>query len=355
MLSLYSGADNLGDGVIQAGHEIVMCIEKDKDCCKTIKLNHPDIEVINGLVSDHLSVLPKVDCVVGGPPCPEFSRAKSDRTFDLCEVNNFRKAVEITKAKHHFMENVQDIYQVHKERNFLINCADYGVPQTRLRRIFTDLPLPKATHSEFPSADLFGNQIKKWVSVKDALGLEGIIQDRKTVFGEYGRFREYSTDKPSNTLVTDSRQFFILDKTQQCWKQKIPLGEIDKPSKTILCDNSDNGLWFVSPTGFSEKNKKQISRSIDEPSQTIVNGNDMQFTDKPVMSTKYKQFKNDYNVIRKLTNEELAILQGFRSDFKFQGSKSSVKRQIGNALPSIISKSFFLELKKGITLLTECE
>ncbi len=31
-VSLYSGADNLGDGFIQAGHKIVLCIEKDKDC-----------------------------------------------------------------------------------------------------------------------------------------------------------------------------------------------------------------------------------------------------------------------------------------------------------------------------------
>lgn len=305
-VSLYSGADNLGDGFIQAGHEIILCVEKDFDCCQTINLNHPDIEVINGSVSDNLTSLPECDCVIGGPPCPEFSRAKSDRTFDLCEVNNFRKAVEICKAKHHFMENVQDLYQVHKQRNFLVNCADYGVPQTRIRRIFTDLPLPKATHSEFPSDDLFGNKLKKWVSVRDALGLD----------------------------------YTILDKTQQCWKQKIPLMNSNQPSNTILCDNSDNGLWFISPTGFSEKNKKEISRSIDEPSQTIVNGNDMQFTDNRVMSTKYHQFENDYNVIRKLTNEELAILQGFRKDFKFYGSKSSIKKQIGNALPAPVSKAF---------------
>ena len=306
-VSLYSGADNLGDGVIQAGHEIILCVEKDKDCCETIKLNHPEIEVINGLVSDHLSTLPKADCVIGGPPCPEFSRAKSNRTFDLCEVNNFRKAVEICKAKHHFMENVQDLYQVHKQRNFLINCADYGVPQTRIRRIFTDLELPKPTHSEFPSDRLIGEPLKKWVSVKDALGLE----------------------------------YEILDKTQQCWKQKIPLMDSNNPSNTILCDNSDNGLWFISPTGFSEKNKKEISRSVDEPSQTIVNGNEYQFTDNHVMSTKYHQFKNEYKMIRKLTNEELAILQGFRPDFKFYGGKTSVRKQIGNALPAPVSRAFF--------------
>lgn len=334
-VSLYSGADNLGDGFIQAGHEIILCVEKDFDCCQTINLNHPDIEVINGSVSDNLTSLPECDCVIGGPPCPEFSRAKSDRTFDLCEVNNFRKAIEICKAKHHFMENVQDLYQVHKERNFLVNCADYGVPQTRIRRIFTDLPLPQPTHAEFPSERLFGEPMKKWVSVKEALGLDGIIEDRKTKYFDETEYRRYSVDRPHHTLITDSRDFFI------------------------------------SPTGFKNKNKELISRTLNEPIQTIVNGNEYRITDFPVRSVKYIRNRtmlekhppseldstsvtittkdrgwvgdsivSDGSYARKLTNEELAILQGFRKDFKFYGGKTSVRKQIGNALPSPVSRAF---------------
>ncbi len=304
-ISLYSGADNLGDGVIQAGHEIILAIEKDSDCCKTIKLNHPDIEVINGLVSEYLESLPRADCVIGGPPCPEFSRAKTDRTFDLCEVNNFIKATEICKATHHFMENVQDLYKVHKQRNFLVNCADYGVPQTRIRRIFTDLPLPKCTHSEFPSNTLFGKPTKKWVSVKTALGLEG--------------------------------------------------------------------LKYISNSGHNTQNREDITRSINNPSDTIVVAGTTQITNYSIKSIKKIRNKNpiiydkhkpnklqspcstitakdrstpsdmitDGVYARKLTNEELSILQGFRLDFKFYGNKTSVRKQIGNALPAAISKAFF--------------
>ena len=287
VLSLYSGADNLGDGVIQAGHKVKLAIEMNNDCCRTIKLNHPDTEVINGKVSDHLESLGRFDCVIGGPPCPEFSRAKSDRTFDLCEVNNFIRAREITKAEFHLMENVQDLYKVHKERNFLVNCADYGVPQTRIRRIFTNLPLPKQTHSKTPSEDLFGNQVKKWVSVKDALGLDGYLVDCK--FGHIVRKSGVnSTNKPHKTIDTSPRELFIEDR-------KTVFGEYGK---------------------FREYN-------IDNPSNTIV--------------TDSRQFFNN----RPLTNEELAILQGFRPDFKFYGGKTSVKKQIGNALPAAISKAFF--------------
>jgi len=285
-LSLYSGADNLGDGVIQAGHEVTLCIETDADCCKTIKLNHPDTEVIYGKVSDNLESLGRFDCVIGGPPCPEFSPAKLTRTFDLCEVNNFNKVRDITKAEHHFMENVSDLYKVHKERNFLINCADYGVPQTRIRRIFTDLELPKPTHAEFPSNTLFGDPMKGWVSVKDALGLNGVLIDNKFKHAER-KSGINSTNKPHKTIDTQPRETFIEDRK----------------------------------TTFGEKQFRKYS--INKPSHTLV--------------TDPREFHNN----RPLVNHELSILQGFRTDFKFYGGKTSVKRQIGNALPSIISKRFF--------------
>lgn len=300
-VSLYSGADNLGDGFIQAGHEIILCVEKDDDCCKTIKLNHPDIEVINGLVSEVLSTLPKVDCVIGGPPCPEFSRANMARTFNLCEVNNFRKAIEITKAKHHFMENVQDLFKVHKERNFLVNCADYGVPQIRIRRIFTDLPLPKPTHTNYVTEDLFGNKLMPWVTVREALNLDGYLVDCK--YQHYQRKSGVnSTNIPSKTIDTQSRELFMEDR------------------KTVFGDypNKENGNEFR-------------KYSIDRPSHTLV--------------VDAREFFNG----RPLTNEELAILQGFRKDFKFYGSKSSVKKQIGNALPAVISKSFSKSIFNHIT------
>jgi site-specific DNA-cytosine methylase len=288
-------------------------------------------------VSDVLGSLPRVDAIIGGPPCPEFSRAKSDRTFDLAEVENFLKAKEESKADIYLMENVQDLVKVHKEKNFLVNCADYGVPQTRMRRLFTNLPLPQPTHAEFPSNTLFGDPLKKWVSVKDALGLDGIIEDRKTTFGEGESFREYSTDKPSNTLLSDARQ------------------------------------WYISATGFKHQNQIEKTRSVEEPSQTIVNATQYQLTDHKIFSTKYLKGKNpeiykrhppndlngvmstilakdrcipdemitDGKMARKLGNEELAILQGFRKDFKFFGGVSSVRKQIGNAVPSAIGKAFF--------------
>jgi DNA (cytosine-5)-methyltransferase 1 len=304
-VSLYSGADNLGDGLFQAGHEVIMAVEYypknpafSKDACATIKENHPDTEVICKPVSEILSTLPKCDILIGGPPCPEFSRANSDRTFDLCEVDNFNKAREITGAKHHIMENVQDLYKVYKEKSYLINAADYGVPQTRIRRIFTDLELPTPSHAEFPTERLFGESIKKWISVRKALNLNGVIEDRSNTFNEQS-YRQYSTDRTSHTITCDVRD------------------------------------WYISSSGFTNGREIGGTKTIDEPCYTVVCADDIILSN----YTNRQRF-NENKQQRKLTNKELAILQGFRKDFKFVGSKTNIKRMIGNAVPSQISKAF---------------
>ena len=106
---------------------------------------------------------------------------------------------------------------------------------------------------------------------------------------------------------------------------------------------------------------------------TVLANNDMQITDHKIFSTKYLKEKNpvmfekrklnemdqvaftvtskdrsigsdmitDGTYARKLTNEELAILQGFPKEYMFFGSKTSVRRQIGNAVPPPVIKAFF--------------
>jgi len=346
-ISLYSGGGGLDKGADDSGNvETILSIDYAKAECETIKINFPDAEVICGKVGDYIHSLPKVDVVMGGPPCPEFSRAKTTRTFDMCEVDNFWEAVGIVKPKYYLMENVQDIKKKLIKHNFKINCADYGVPQTRERRIFTNLPLPPATHAENPQMTLDGTMLKSWINVKDALNLDGIIEDRKTTFGEFykkedARFREYSTENPSMTILADARP------------------------------------WFVSKTGFKDCNMKEKTRSVDKPAPTIMASEQMQFTNYKIYSTKFLKEKNpaiyqkhppndqeapfatilakdrgnpnemvtDGNYARKLTLEELAILQGFPKDYVFCGNKGEQRRQIGNAVPPPVAKAFFNQIE----------
>jgi len=307
IISLYSGADGLGFGAKLASFPPTIAIDIDSDCCKTVKLNNPECEVLNERVQDIADSLPnKPHVIIGGPPCQDFSNANTKRQFDLTLVNEFWNIVEKLKPKYYLMENVPGLFlKFKKGSSKFLNCANYGVPQTRRRRFWTNISIPKATYAKKSQNDLFGGKLKKWVSVREALNL--------------------SKD------------------------------------------------WFISPTGFADKNKKEITRRINEPAQTIVCGNEYQLTNYKIFSTKYLKYKNpimfkkhppisldkpastikardraspddyisDQTYARKLTNLELAILQGFPKEFKFYGSKTSVRKQIGNAVPPPIGKAFF--------------
>lgn len=333
VLSLYCGGGGVDEGLKQAGIETTLAIDNWKPAIETMKANH-DCETILSDVKDVKDSLDKFDIIVGGPPCPEFSNAKIDKTFDPTEVNFFLEILDKLQPKYHLMENVPGVIKVCKRRNFLINCANYGTPQTRTRRFYTNLLEPKRTHAKIPTNTLFESPMKKWVSVKDVLNVDGILEDRKTTFGE--GFREYDINKPSFTLVTDSR-------------------------------------IFISPTGFNEANEKLISRTIDEPVQTIVCANEYKFTDKPIYSQKYIKFRNPEmykkhppkelnkpsGTIRssfagdvsdflvdginavKLQNKHIALLQGFPKDYKFIGNKTDIRKLIGNAVPPQPIKALF--------------
>jgi len=261
---------------------------------------------LNERVKDIADSLPKKPhAIIGGPPCQDFSNANTNRQFDLTLVNEFWNIVEKLKPKYYLMENVPSLFRKFKKgSSILLNCANYGIPQTRRRRFWTNLPIPKAIYAKKPQNDLFGTELKKWVSVREALNLS--IE------------------------------------------------------------------WFISPTGFEGQNQKEITRRVNEPTQTIVCGNQYQLTNYKIFSTKYLKYKNPtyYNkhkpnqldkpaqtvlnkdrgtegymtdgiFARKLTNKELAILQGFPKEFKFYGNKTSVRKQIGNAVPPPIGKAFF--------------
>jgi len=312
ILSLCCGAGGLDQGLKESGLETTLAVDYDpkrpkysQDCLETIKLNHPDTETLCGDILENEDSFGKFDIVVGGVPCPEFSNAKTDKTYDDTLVKCFWRIVEKTHAKYWLLENVPGIIKVCKLRNFLINCADYGTPQKRIRRFYTNLPRPLTTHAEKPRVTLDG-ELKKWINVREALGLE-------------------------------------------------------------------RGIFYLTKNSFESQNGKELSKSIDEPSPTIVIGNTLELTDYKIYSVKEMQKKKRYDsrahfnelekpartlmtkdigaqpslmvsdgkYARKLTLEECATLQGFPKDYKFFGGKTSKRRQIGNAVPRQPIKALF--------------
>jgi len=164
-IELFAGAGGMALGIQQAGLDVVAGVEIDKWCCNTLAANKakafPKMKIIQAdictLSGEYL--LKKVglakgqlDLLSGGPPCQGFSTANMQRR----SINHpksklmwhFIRMVREIQPRYFVIENVRGIMSF---KNFfrlllrslekcgyvvrfnLLDCANYGVPQRRLR------------------------------------------------------------------------------------------------------------------------------------------------------------------------------------------------------------------------------
>lgn len=213
IVSLFSGAGGLDIGFRDAGFHTVFATDFWDKACETLRTNlisdeviQEDIRKIDFAIIKHKYSM--IDCIIGGPPCPPYSQTRhyligkkdgfNDENSGFAVPEYFRAVKELS-PKIFFFENVDGFtFKTHTEEfEYLkliseelgynisykvINCANYGIPQTRKRFICVgskkDLPsfiFPPETHNE-----LGNNGLKKWVPCKDVIGeFDTITEEEK--------------------------------------------------------------------------------------------------------------------------------------------------------------------------------
>ena len=185
-LSLFSGAGGLDLGVMQAGFNILACIEIDPHCCETLRaaamrerwktrVIEGDIRAVDPeTLMGELSLKPgEIDLLCGGSPCQAFSQIgkrgflDDERGLLLFEFIRF---AEVFRPKAILIEQVKGLLNApdqagkrggvynmlveklkalgHEPRMRVIKAAQYGVPQMR-ERVFIVSTEAKARF-EFP-------------------------------------------------------------------------------------------------------------------------------------------------------------------------------------------------------------
>lgn len=185
-------------------------------------------------------------------------------------------------------------------------AADYGVPQTRTRRILMahqtrKVSPPTPTHAESAhGADMFGGHTLPWVTMAEALGWEGsdaIRPLRGAGFVErHGDRPDFPADAPAPTVISKSRS----------WQRIITNQRTSATADYYVNGNQPNAG----------------RRSADEPAPTVLFGhraNDVRWSDAA-------------GSVR-VTVQEAAILQSFRPDYPWRGSRTKQYEQCGNAIP----------------------
>lgn len=289
IISLFSGAGGLDLGLIKAGNKVIWANDIDKDAVATYKENIGDHIICDDIKNINIDDIPIADVVVGGFPCQGFSVANRLRTLDDDRNQLYRffyNVIKKTEPKFFIAENVKGILSLGKGEAikqikadfenagfwvdvYLVNMANYGIPQTRQRVILIGqnkklgerrlFRFPMETHSKTGTP-------KMWKSIEEAIGHFPDPDTKNDVLNHI-----YSAYKVEYRNYTGHRK---TDK--------------DKPSPTILARGNGGGGVCAIP---------------------------------------------HYNGKRRLTIRESASVQTFPEDFYFIGTMNSCYRQIGNAVP----------------------
>ena len=287
--------------------ETVVSLDINKDACKTIESDtkyFTNTKVYHeNIIEFDYTQIPKedYDVLLGGFPCVTFSVVgkqkgiKDDINGKLYE--RYANYVEYFKPKVFLAENVKGILSANKGeaikiikrrfedtgynlKIFLVNFADFGVPQLRERVLFigirkdikTEFIPPEFTHKDahITTLEAFKNidtSCKNHTFMKQAKS----TTEKLMAIPEGGNFK----DLPKHLAVKGlmSNIYRRLDR--------------HKPAYTVIASGG-GGTWTY---------------HYEEP--------------------------------RAITNRERARLQGFPDDFKFEGSNTEVRRQIGNAVPAV--------------------
>ncbi len=339
-ISLYSGAGGLDFGIESAGFRIMAALEFDHDACETIRTNRDwvilerDVHATTGKEILEAGSLHRgeVDLLIGGPPCQPFSKAgywsngSTKRMADprAATLPAFMRVVEETLPTVFLLENVHGIAYSGMEEGFevirrltaainrksganyalswkVLNAVEYGVPQLRSRFFLVghkegqQFVFPRTTHK----IDEGGHNPQRTL-------VEPGIWPASVAWDAIGGL----SPAPDEDL-----------RIKGSWAGLLP--SIPEGRNYLWHTDHGGGLplfgWRTRYWSFLLKLAKKL------PSWTIPA--------QPGPAIGPLHWANRY-----LSVAELAALQTFPKRVRFVGSRHSVQRQIGNAVPSLLAE-----------------
>ena len=329
-ISLFSGAGGMDVGAVNAGFDVVAASELDPHACNTYRVNHPDTNLIEGDINEHIEEIGKytdIDLVLGGPPCQGFSVAgkmdandpRSSLVFSFCNV------VEKIKPKAFIMENVKALgvlakFQKIREEIFrrmtnagysvtmiVLNSKDFGVPQSRERVFFIGVAQGISPVQQID----FGKYKKEALTLRNAI----------SHLGKAGSSTNPHITKAKITIAGKP----VLRKSPYAGMlfngQGRPLNP-DSWSSTLPASMGGNRTPIIDESHLYDNEPSWV----EDYHHKIVNlGYVAEYKEAPAR-------------LRRLTIDEAAVIQTFPSNYQFQGPQSKVFSQIGNAVPCLLAE-----------------
>jgi len=392
-IDLFSGCGGFSQGFIKAGFEILAASEIWGPAVSSYKFNHGDVRVIEGDITfsetkDELYQAidgTRVNVIIGGPPCQGYSIA-GNRNPDDPRGQLYLDFVEIIK---HFkpdffvMENVKGLLHMKhvkpdlekKElKEFKANCEKLQRYKD-LKRFGAQRELEEEEQEEFNTLKSNRSQIQndidnKLIPLIDKILAKfkeidykvswhvlnsadyGVSQTRERIIFIGTKHENLEIKFPRITHTKDLQQTLIEDFTESKGNNKLKqwttAGAVLKKYESWKEDAETNHLFTKHKKEFVKKLKDtQIGENVyknysdawwrldpDKPARTVKENHGGVFV--------------HYKFDRVCTPRELAALQSFDDNFIFQGTKSSILKQIGNAVPPLMAKALAEQIKSSL-------
>jgi len=342
-LSIFSGCGGLDIGSHLAGVPVLACLDFDKDCIETLKVNkffknkkifHEDITSFDIKKFKEILKINKYDkfILIGGPPCQPFSKAaywigNNTRKKDKDPRNmigEYLKMIKKLKPDGFLFENVESLLhpsnkhvipKIIKFVNSLgyhckimkVNALDFGVPQKR-KRIFI-LGSKKEIKGE-PNKTHCDKKKKKELKLKPYVTSgDAIKKFNKNKYFEKEEVTKNGTYYTDLVRVPRGKNYIALTKKPLGPHKKFKAGE-----------RFWNFLLKLTP---------------NEPSWTIA--------------AQPGPWVGPFHwTSRRLRVPEIAAIQTFPEKYIFNGNRRSIQKQIGNAVPPILGKKMIEFLHQNI-------
>ena len=392
VIDFFAGAGGLSEGFVQAGFVPIAHVEMDKDACNTLRTrccfhylranNQLDIyykylkgeitretlyggvpeevtnAVINVEISDdtinetfgkikQLAKGRKIDMIIGGPPCQAYSllgrhrktMENDPRTLLYLQYGKFLK--EFT-PKGFVFENVPGLLSAKKGEHFqnlqtyfdelgykvhykMLNASDYGVLQERHRIIIVGWQ--KDNDMGYPDID----KITTDAVINDILGdLPLLKAGEKEMVSSYKK--ENNSYLRESGIRLDGEKFVTQNITR-------PVNSNDAAIYAYAIKLWDSKQVRVKYTDLPIELRTQKNEDSFLDRFKVVNGKGKAHTVVAHLAKDGHYYIHpSLSVCRSISVREAARMQSFPDNFYFEGSRSAMFKQIGNAVPVLMAK-----------------
>lgn len=377
VIDLFSGAGGFSSGFIKAGYNIVLANEIDEQIAYTYQKNHPDTLMINEdikifstnfdeIISKYLEELnpnekekflynlKNIDVIIGGPPCQGFSMAGSrirKKNAFLDDPRNYLfkyyfKIIQKFEPKYFIIENVpgmksmkngmilEEIINLFEdETNFnngryylsmkIVSADDFGVPQARKRFIIIG--------SKYGEVDIDNGLkiVKKEMKKKnpqrfEKVDLKAAISDLNFLDSAEGDFeQDYRIEAKS------SYQFARRENTDKLYNHVAPKHNEIALKRIMQIRQGQNWRDLKESENIKSVHSGAYGRlEWDKVATTLTTRFDTPSAGRVIHPDRH----------RAITPREAARIQSFDDDFIFYGNKTSIGKQIGNAVPPLMAE-----------------